>query len=45
MIFKLFRKISKRNSDIHARPNRNENGVEKFIEAYLTYQDPLANRY
>ena len=33
MISKLFRKISKRNSDIHARPNRNENGVEKFIEA------------
>lgn len=43
MISKFIRKISGRNSDIHERPNRNESGVEKFIDVFTTYYDVLAH--
>lgn len=43
MFSKLFRKVSRRNSDIHERPNRNESGVEKFIDVFTAYYDVLAH--
>ena len=41
MLSKLFRRVSKRSSDIHERPNRNESGVERLIDVYVTYYDVL----
>ena len=41
MLSRLFRKVSRRNSDINDRPNRNESGVEKLIDVYVTYYDVL----
>lgn len=41
MISKFIRKISGRNSNIHERPNRNESGIEKIIDVYVTYYDAL----
>lgn len=43
MISKLFRKISKRNLDSNARPNRNESGVEKLVDIYVAYYDVLGH--
>ncbi len=40
MFSKIVRKISKRNST-NDRPNRNENGMLKFFDSYVTYFDWL----
>ena len=43
MISKLIRKISKRNYK-NDRPNRNESGIENFINSYVSYYDCLSSQ-
>lgn len=44
MFTKLFGRISRRISEKHDRPNRNENGLVEFLEEYATYYDVLEDR-